>query len=94
VLELRGPAPESAAALLTRMPEVRAIETFGDTLHLTVGNAAGALPVIRAALEREGVADVRLRPILPSLEDVFVALLRDQEPSHSRVGQSQTEYRP
>jgi hypothetical protein len=41
--------------------------------------------VIQAALEREGLADVRLRPILPSLEDVFVALLHDQSRSRSGV---------
>jgi hypothetical protein len=74
-VEVRGPAPESVAPLLSRLPEVRGVEVFGETLHLTVGDAAHTLPAVRVALEREGYTDVRLRTILPSLEDVFIALL-------------------
>jgi ABC-2 type transport system ATP-binding protein len=81
-VEVRGPAPEAAAPLLSRLAEVQGIEMFGETLHLAVRDATMALPAVRAALERAGHADVRLRPILPSLEDVFVTLLRD--PSRSR----------
>jgi ABC-2 type transport system ATP-binding protein len=69
LLEVRGPAPESVSPLLS---------------SLTVGDATKALPAVRAALERGGHTDVRLRPILPSLEDVFVTLLRDQSRSPSR----------
>jgi len=87
LLEIRGPAPDSVSPLLSRLAEVQRIEVFGETLHLTVGDAAKALPAVRAALEREGHMDVRLRPILPSLEDVFVTLLRDQSQSRSNVTQ-------
>jgi ABC-2 type transport system ATP-binding protein len=80
LVEVRGPAPESVAPLLSRLPEVRGVEVFGETLHLTVGDAAHTLPAVRVALEREGHTDVRLRTILPSLEDVFIALL------HARPG--------
>jgi ABC-2 type transport system ATP-binding protein len=80
LLEVRGPAPESIAPLLARLPEVRGVEVFGETLHLTVGDAGQALPAVQAALEREGHTAVRVRPILPSLEDAFIALL------HARAG--------
>jgi ABC-2 type transport system ATP-binding protein len=85
LLEVRGPAPDSVSPLLSRLAEVQRIEVFGETLHLTVGDVAKALPVVRAALQREGHMDVRLRPILPSLEDVFVTLLRDRDGSRSKV---------
>jgi hypothetical protein len=42
-----------------------------------VTDAARDLPRLQATLEAEGFPDVRLRPILPSLEDVFVTLLRE-----------------
>jgi ABC-2 type transport system ATP-binding protein len=78
LLEVRGPAPESVAPLLSRLPEVRGVEVFGETLHVSVGDAATALPAVRAALARGGHTDVRLRTILPSLEDVFISLLNAQ----------------
>ena len=83
LLEVRGPAVESATSLLSRLPEVRSVEVFGETLHLTVGNAVETLPAVRSALEREGHTDIRLRQVLPSLEDVFVTLLRDSSQPRS-----------
>jgi ABC-2 type transport system ATP-binding protein len=85
LLEVRGPVPDSVSPLLSRLAEVHRVEVFGEALQLTVSNAAKALPVVRAALEREGHMGVRLRPILPSLEDVFVALLRDQSRPRGKV---------
>jgi len=79
LLELRGPTPEVAAPLLSRLPEVREAQVFGDALHLLVADAERDLPRIRGALEARGFPEVHLRPILPSLEDIFVTLLRDKE---------------
>jgi ABC-2 type transport system ATP-binding protein len=83
LLEVRGPAPDIIFPLLSHLAEVQRIEVFGETLHLTVGDTITALSAVRTALEREGHTDVRLRPILPSLEDVFVTLLRDRSQSSS-----------
>ena len=80
VLELRGLAPEAVSALLSRLPEVREAQVFGDTLHLVVTDAMRDSARIRTVLEGQGVVDVQLRPIVPSLEDVFVALLRQRSP--------------
>jgi ABC-2 type transport system ATP-binding protein len=75
LLELRGPSAETATAVLDRLPEVRKVEVFGETLHVSVGETGAALPAIQAALHQAGLSDARLRPILPSLEDVFIAVL-------------------
>jgi ABC-2 type transport system ATP-binding protein len=77
LLELRGPSPEAAAPLVRSLPNVREAQVFGDTVHLVVTDAARDLPRLQATLEAEGFPDVQLRPIPPSLEDVFVTLLRE-----------------
>jgi ABC-2 type transport system ATP-binding protein len=78
LLELRGPAPEDVAPLARRLPQVREAQVFGETLHLLVGDPDRDLPEIRTALEAQGFHNVQLRPIVPSLEDVFVTLLRER----------------
>src|SRR5574337_500767 len=78
LLEFRGAAPEAASAVLTRQPEVKEAQVFGETLHLLVGDAERDVPRLLALLRAEGFAEAQLRPISPSLEDVFVTLLRNQ----------------
>jgi ABC-2 type transport system ATP-binding protein len=75
LLELRGVSVESAVAALERLPEVRKLEVFGETLHISVPDAGPALSAVQTALHHAGLSDAHLRPILPSLEDVFIALL-------------------
>jgi ABC-type multidrug transport system ATPase subunit len=58
---------------LRRMPGVRAATVFGQSMHLLVDKE---LPEesLRAELGRVGIPQADIRPIAPSLEDVFVAL--------------------
>ena len=46
---------------------------FGQSMHLLV-NASVTEDQIRRALGERGIMDADVRPIAPSLEDVFVAL--------------------
>jgi len=78
LLEVRGPAPEAAAALIGRLPGVKEAQVFGDTLHVLVADPEGTLPRLREALEAQGFPEAHVRPIIPSLEDVFVTLLRQR----------------
>ena len=80
LLELRGPAPEIAAPLLARLPEVRETNVFGDALHLIVTDAQSGRDRVEAALREQRFPDVRLRPIPAGLEDIFVTLLRERQP--------------
>jgi ABC-2 type transport system ATP-binding protein len=75
LLELRGASVELAVAALERLPAVRKLEVFGETLHISVPDAGPALSAVQTALRQAGLSDAHLRPILPSLEDVFIALL-------------------
>jgi len=87
LLELRGVSADAARRVLERLPEVRDIEVFGETLHVSVGDVSAALPAIRAALDRAGLYDTGLRQIPPSLEDVFIAVLHQGPRRAGAAGQ-------
>ena len=64
-----APDLRSARATLERAPGVRSVETSGPTLHL-FADPDTALPRIPGAEYRE---------IVPSLEDVFIAHVRQED---------------
>jgi ABC-2 type transport system ATP-binding protein len=71
--------------LLGTMKAVEGIEgiqdaaVFGSGLHLTVKDAGAAEPLIRASLAQRHIEIQRLEVIEPSMEDVFVALIEEEE---------------
>jgi len=64
---------------LDKVKEVQDVAVFGAGLHLVTQDAAAAEPQIRSALGAIGVEIFSLRTILPSMEDVFVALIEQEE---------------
>ena len=52
---------------------------FGGGLHIIVQNPEEVAARIRGLLDREGIAVRRLETIEPSMEDVFVALIEEEE---------------
>lgn len=50
------------------------VAVFGNALHVVVPNAAQAIPLLRAELERNSIVVSRMETIPASLEDVFVSL--------------------
>lgn len=64
---------------LESTPGVLEIAVFGSGLHVSVSNAEEALPVVRGSLEAHGIPFEKIEPILPSMEDVFVALIEAEE---------------
>lgn len=75
ILEVVAEPRAQARRHLRHHPLVRSLEVFGDRLHVLVDAAGAAAPVLRAALEAAGVTVRSLRPVRPTLEDVFVARL-------------------
>jgi len=70
--------PTRGLVILRRMPGVRDATIFGDAVHLLVDE--GVSPAtLRAAVEGNGIAQAQVRPMGPSLEDVFVALTAAEE---------------
>lgn len=84
IVELLAHPRERAAQLLVASPGVEAVETFGERLHARLPEVerAAAGPAIErlvAELLRNGVEVEAVRPVAPSLEDVFIARIRAAE---------------
>src|SRR5881397_77832 len=63
----------TALQAVRKLTGVRMATVFGQSMHLLV-DAQLSEPAIRAQLATAGIAQADIRPIAPSLEDVFVAL--------------------
>lgn len=64
---------------LEKVPGLSDIAVFGGGLHVTAADATRAVSDIRSALEKAGVSVPLLEPIQPSMEDVFVAMIEEEE---------------
>jgi ABC-2 type transport system ATP-binding protein len=82
VLELAGAPRPALRRLAAADPGVEEVHTFGDRLHLRLrpGVGSAVLERLPASLATAGVVVERLRPIAPSLEDVFIDLIERGEP--------------
>lgn len=79
LLEVRSSAPRRTAALLRDKLTGASVGLFGDRVHITTHDAAGTEQVARSLLAEAGFEVMSIRPIAPSLEDVFVAVLAQPE---------------
>ena len=76
ILEVRTSDPSRAAAILDGLDEVEDATMVGRAVHVVVANETAAREGILAALEGEGVELREVRRVRPTLEDVFVSLVR------------------
>jgi ABC-2 type transport system ATP-binding protein len=72
-VEINTTHTSNALAAMKGMPYVRDATIFGQSVHLLMDEQVG-LDQVQADLSREGFTEVDVRPITPSLEDVFVTL--------------------
>jgi len=75
LLEFRTDAPRRAAALLREQLRDASVGLFGDRVHVAARDPEATAARGRDLLVAAGVAVQSVRPIEPSLEDVFVAVL-------------------
>jgi ABC-2 type transport system ATP-binding protein len=76
-------AREVAARLEAQARDGMRLFVFGDRLHawLSQLDSARARPALDAALAGAAVTPTSVRPIVPSLEDVFIAAITGSQPS-------------
>src|SRR6266571_1112262 len=65
------------------LPGVRTATVFGQSMHLLVDKTTSE-DFLRAELQKAGIPQADIRPIAPSLEDVFVALTTDRNQEEVR----------
>jgi ABC-2 type transport system ATP-binding protein len=64
--------------LLAKLPGLRSIYPFGETLHLIFESGKGGEEITKEFLEKQGIQIRSLKRITPSFEDVFLALIEEQ----------------
>jgi ABC-2 type transport system ATP-binding protein len=64
---------------LEQTEEVNEVAVFGSGLHLTVRDPAAAERAVRKALSERGIEIKRLAVIEPSMEDVFVGMIEQED---------------
>jgi len=75
ILELRGDSLVTIRELVSGKVGIEDVRLFGDRLHLRL--LPGSIDAVMAVLQKafvDGHLDVGIRPILPTLEDVFMML--------------------
>ncbi|MBZ5584584.1 MAG: ABC transporter ATP-binding protein [Acidobacteriia bacterium] len=79
LLRLDTTAPLDTMRAIEGAPGVVEVAVFGSGLHVVVEEAERAMEEIRRRLGAKGIEIRRLEKILPSLEDVFVAMIEAEE---------------
>lgn len=79
VLSIECERPADAMGLLESLPEIREVALFGAGLHAVADNAEAATAAAKKALAEKDFNVSRIERIVPSLEDVFVALIEDRD---------------
>ncbi|HWQ09384.1 MAG TPA: ABC transporter ATP-binding protein [Holophaga sp.] len=74
LLEVRCPGARQAGAAL-READLGSVALFGDRLHIVVQDEEDGRARIAAALRAAGLPSAEIRPVEPSLEDVFTSAL-------------------
>jgi len=76
ILELYGPDLRNTARVLQGTREIADVQLFGDHLDLVVREAAAAESMVRTRLAAANLPCGGLRVKKPSLENVFISLIR------------------
>jgi ABC-2 type transport system ATP-binding protein len=83
ILEVLATPRRRAAEVLEHDPEIAGVQAFGERLHATLRASATDLEHagerVAAELKRAGLEVQGVRAIAPSLEDIFIARIQQEE---------------
>ncbi len=96
LLEFKPAQFVPAQKLVTRMPGVLEVQTYGAMLHVFVDQSELRKPEIEAALTAQGLGFGALREIEVRMEEAFISLInRESESDHrSRISSPAGDKRP
>lgn len=87
VLEVLCQQPQEAMIELEKLSVVKEAAMFGQGIHLTVKEADQAIPSIQNLLAGQDQSGFSIKKIIPSLEDVFVALIEERDRAEAPQGE-------
>ena len=64
--------------LLGKLPGLKSIYPFGETLHLIFELGTEGEEITKAFLKKQGIQILSIKRITPSFEDAFLALIEEQ----------------
>ncbi len=79
VLEVWCERPEDAMIAMEKLAGIQEVALFGKGLHVVAADGAAASNAIRGLFAEQGWRLDRVERIVPSLEDVFVALIEARD---------------
>jgi len=79
ILAVRSENPRTATAVLRERFSTDSVGLFGDRTHVVTQNPDKAEAAIKKTLTQAGLKLVDIRPVEPSLEDVFVSVLAEED---------------
>ncbi len=79
ILRIEASPVMDALLLLEETSRCRECSLFGSAIHAYVDSARDAKPVIRRILQEGGITVHSIRPTAPSLEDIFISLIEDED---------------
>ena len=85
ILEIRSDQPRKVTALLREHYEADSVGLFGDRIHLITEKPKEESQEVEKMIIQAGFFSFGIMPIEPSLEDIFISVVAQQEesPSHS-----------
>ncbi len=81
IIEVSCVTPRDAARLIRDQLEGISVGLFGDRVHIVTSNAVTAAARVKNTLSAAGIEVFMIRPIEPSLEDVFVSVIGERSES-------------
>jgi ABC-2 type transport system ATP-binding protein len=78
MVEIWTPDVRKAAGAAKEMDAVKDVNVYGNRFHLTLSDA-GLTDTVIAQLKAKGIEVTDHRPVLPSLEDIFISIVRSSE---------------
>jgi ABC-2 type transport system ATP-binding protein len=75
ILEIRSARPRKATTVLREQLEAERVGLFGDRVHVVCAEPETTARRAEQILSQAGLPASGIRPIEPSLEDVFVSML-------------------
>jgi ABC-2 type transport system ATP-binding protein len=79
LLELRCERQQEVLEAVEKLPVVRDAALFGNGLHVRTADTPAARNAITQVLAGMNAALERLEPITPTMEDVFVAMIEQED---------------